>query len=276
MPQQAPLADTRFPNAPSGNGWLTLGTLTWDHAVPLWADPVFEGDNGSHLVDFGDDDPGNAWGRQASVVADSAAPGGVALECRLPRGLGGGTGASKVGQHPEWHGNGPLLWDPALNTGYLYIGMHVRFSPNFRLNGNVGQKVLYLKSDLPQNRQLNHMPGIFMNDDRGGDQLWPTYGPQHPFGKMQVANIAENNFNDGRWHLLELLQTPNTPGRADGTLRIWIDGRDVASWTDARFFEEGQVPSVNRLEINPIFGGGRNPVSDSQWVRVGALRVATR
>jgi hypothetical protein len=154
--------------------------------------------------------------------------------------------------------------------------MYVRFSPGFRLNGNVGQKVLYLKSDLPENRELNHMPAIFVNDDRGGDQLYPAYEPQHPFGRMQVPMQDANDLNDGRWHLLEVLQTPKTPGRNDGALRIWVDGREAGSWNDVRYFDEGQVASVNRLEINPIFGGGRNPVPGAQWVRVGALRVATR
>jgi hypothetical protein len=178
----------------------------------LRQDPVYEADNGSHLVDYGDDDPGAVWGRRSAVVADSAAPCGTALECRLPKGLAGGTGATKIGGHPDWQGDGPLLWNPALSTGHLYIGMYVRFSPGFNLNGNIGQKVLYLKSDLPENRQLNHMPGIFVNDDRGGNQLWPTYSPQHPFGRMQVASTDQFNFNDGRWHLLP-----------DGSRRFLVD-----------------------------------------------------
>ena len=274
-PAAAPI-DSRFPHAPDGAGWVTVGTIRWTAPVPLRQDPVYEADNGSHLVDYGDDDPGAVWGRRSAVVADSAAPGGTALECRLPKGLAGGTGATKIGGHPDWQGDGPLLWNPALSTGHLYIGMYVRFSPGFNLNGNIGQKVLYLKSDLPENRQLNHMPGIFVNDDRGGNQLWPTYSPQHPFGRMQVAGTDQFNFNDGRWHLLEMLQSPNTPGQHDGTLRMWIDGREAGVWTDAKFFEAGQTPSLNRLEINPIFGGGRNAVAADQWVRVGAMRVATR
>ena len=101
--------------------------------MPLWQEPIYEPDNGSHLVDWGDDDPDAVWGRQSAVIADSRAPGGTALECRLPRGLAGGAGASKIGQHPGWKGDGPLLWDPALSTGHLYVGFYVRFSPHFKL-----------------------------------------------------------------------------------------------------------------------------------------------
>jgi len=179
------LPDAMFPNAPSGTGWLTVGALNWETGVPFRQDPVYETNNASGLVDWGDDDPNTVWGRQTSIVSDAGLPSTAqaALEFRMPRGLTGGYAASKVGQHPDNTGNGPLLWDSALNTGHLYIGFYIRFSPNYNLNGNMGQKVLYLKSDLPENRQLNHMPGIFVNDDRGGNQLWPTYSPQHPFGR---------------------------------------------------------------------------------------------
>ena len=51
----------------------------------------------------------------------------------------------------------------------------MRFSPDFSLNGNVAQKVLYLKSDVPENAAIAHMPGIAMNDGEGGNQLWPDY-----------------------------------------------------------------------------------------------------
>jgi len=76
--------------------------------------------------------------------------------------------------------------------------------------------------------------------------------------------------------LVELLQGPNTPGRNDGTLQLWLDGRLEGSWTDARFFDAGQRVTLNRLEIAPIYGGGANPVPKEQWIRVGPLLVRSR
>jgi hypothetical protein len=272
------LPDVMFPNAPVGSGWLTVGALRWQAPVPLRRDPVYEPSNESGLVDYGDDDPNATWERQTSVVTDAGLPTGAqqALEFRMPRGLTGGYAASKVGQHPDNDGDGPLLWDPALNTGHLYVGFYVRFSPAYDLNGNVGQKVFYLKSDLPENRSIAHMVGIMMNDGNGGDQLWPTYGPQSPFGRYQLPATAANDLNDGRWHLVEYLQGPNTPGLDDGTLQVWLDGRLAYTWTNARFFAAGQTPSLNRLEINPIYGGGNNPVVVDQWLRVGPVMIRTR
>lgn len=102
---------------------------------------------------------------------------------RLPARLTGGYGATKIGSHPDHRGNGPLAWKPSHNTGQLYIGFDVWFSPECDLNGNVGQKVIYLKSDLPANASIAHMVGVMMTDGAGGKQLWPTYQPQSPFGR---------------------------------------------------------------------------------------------
>lgn len=255
-----------------------MGDIRWTQPIPFRHDPIYEGDNGSHLVDYGDDDPNADWGPQTGLVDDPESPAhaGKALELRLPRGLTGGYAATKIGSHPDHRGNGPLLWDPALNTGHLYVGFYVRFSPGFDLNGNVGQKVLYLKSDLPTNSSIAHMVGIMMNDGNRGNQLWPTYVPQSPFARYQVRESRANDLNDGRWHLVEFLQGPNTPGKANGTLRLWLDGRLEGSWNDAVFFAAGHVPSVNRLELNPIFGGGHNPVRQDQWVRMGPMLIRTR
>ena len=272
-----PTTAADFLNAP-GTGWTTVASLTWSQAIPYRRDPIYDPDNGTHLVDWGDDDPNREWGRQAVVVADASTPGSVpsSLELRLPAGLTGGYAATKIGNHPNWSGNGPLWWSPSLSTGYLYVGMWVRFSQGFTLNGNIGQKIFYLKSDLAANAKINHMVGIMVNDGNRGDQLWPTYEPQNPFNRYKVPETAVNNLNDGRWHQLEYLQLANTPGVSNGTLKIWVDGRLEGVWTNARFFDATQVASVNRLEINPIYGGGTNPVPVNQWIRLGPVVVKTR
>jgi hypothetical protein len=272
------LPDVMFPNAPT-DGWLTVGAINWDTPVPFRRDPVYEPNNASGMVDYGDDDPNAVWSPQTATVTDAGLPGDSrqnALELRMPRGLSGGYAPSKVGQHPDNPGRGPLRWEPSENTGHLYIGFYVRFSPNYDLNGNMGQKVLYLKSDRTENRELAHMVGIMVNDGNGGNQLWPTYAPQTPFGRYQVASTAQNDLNDGGWHLIEYLQGPNTPGLEDSTLQAWVDGRPEGTWTNAKYFDFGQVPTLNRLEISPIYGGGNRPMPADQWVRVGPMLVRSR
>jgi hypothetical protein len=272
------LPSVLFPHAPSGNGWVQMGSLSWNQEIPFRSDPFYEPDNGTHLVNYGDDDPATNWGRQAFVVPDPDVPGSVknALELRLPRGLTGGYGSIKIGQHPDHRANGPFVWDPALSTGWVYAGVYVRYSPGYNDNGNVGTKLLMLKSDVPENRQLNHMLLGMTNDGAGGRQLWPTYTPQYPFGRYQTPELPTWDLNDGLWHLVELLQGPNTPGQNNGTLEMWVDGELVQRWTNARFFDAGQRVTVNRIEIAPIFGGGANPVPADQWIRVGPLDIRMR
>ena len=79
--------------------------------------------------------------------------------------------------------------------------------------------------------------------------------------------------NDARWHLLEVVQEPNTPGVKNGRIRIYLDGRLAGSWNDALLFAKDQTPNLNKLSINTIFGGGSHPVPADQQLLFGPLRV---
>lgn len=91
-----------------------------------------------------------------------------------------------------------------------------------------------------------------------------------------MPSNSTNDSNGGRWHLVEYLQGPKTPGVANGTLDVWVDGRPDERWTDAQFFAAEHTPSLDRLEINPIFGGGSHPVTRNQWLRLGPMLIRTR
>src|SRR5512136_1995448 len=70
------LPDQMFPNAPAGGNWMTVGSIKWDAPVPLHQDPIYEPNNSTGLVDWGDDDPNHVWGRQTSVLTDPELPSG--------------------------------------------------------------------------------------------------------------------------------------------------------------------------------------------------------
>ena len=50
----------------------------------------------------------------------------------------------------------------------------------------------------------------------------------------------------GRWFSLEMKVKLNTPGQRDGELRVWIDGREVLTCTQAylRSFDRVHIRSV--------------------------------
>ncbi len=139
----------------------------------------------------------------------------------------------------------------------------------------MSQKLVYANSAAPANRAINHVP-LNLKTSEGKPGLYPAYEPQNPPGLYMVPLLPSNDVNDGRWHLLEMLQQPNTPGLRNGAVRIFIDGRLAASWSDALLFDAGQVPSLNRLSLNPIFGGGTHPVPATQTLEFGPLRLMGR
>ncbi|MBP2646700.1 MAG: hypothetical protein H6Q77_324 [Gemmatimonadetes bacterium] len=283
-PDRAPAA-VLFPNAPRTAEWRTYADYRWGarpgnggsyEKIPFWHEPTYDRDNGSHVVDYGADAPNGEWPSQLSrlLAADDVPGGGNVLEIRFPKGFPGGYAPARIFRHPRYDGNG-LSWSPSSNTGFLYIGLHFRFSPGFSPNGNVSQKLVYANSNASGNASLNHVPlNLRTSDGRRG--LYPAYEPQQPFGLYQVPAEPENDVNDGRWHLVEVLQEPNTPGTKNGRIRIYIDGRLAGSWSKALLFDRGQTPSLNSLSLNTVFGGGSNPVPADQRLMLGPLRVMGR
>ena len=278
--------DALFPNAPRADEWRTYADYRWGERpdgkgdygkVPYWHEPTYDLDNGSHVVDYGGDDPKQkvapAWPAQLSGLVEAAdvPGGGKGLEIRFPRRLPGGYAPARIYRHPRYDGNG-LAWSPSDNSGYLYIGLHFKLSPGYTLNGNVGQKLVYANSSVKGNAALNHIP-LNLRTIEGQAGLYPTYEPQHPFGLYRVGPERTNNVNDGRWHLLEVEQAPNTPGMKNGRIRIFLDGRPIGRWNDALLYDKGQTPSITSLSLNPVYGGGSNPVPADQQLLLGPLRV---
>ena len=257
------LPDQMFPNAPSGGDWVTVGALNWETGVPLRQDPIYEPGNASGVVDYGDDDPNAVWGRQTSIVSDGELPSAAqaALEFRMPRGLTGGYAASKVGQHPDNDGNGPLRWDPALNTGHLYIGFYVKFSPELQ-----PERQHRPEGALPEERSRGE-PSDRAHGRHHGERRQPRQPAVDRRMRRSTRSAAirspctaANDMNDGRWHLVELLQGPNTPGveqrhaaavggwparRAAGPTRASsMPGRAVRStgWRSIRSMAVARIP----------------------------------
>jgi hypothetical protein len=66
-------------------------------------------------------------------------------------------------------------------------------------------------------------------------------------------------FTPGRWDCLEQAVVLNHPGRADGSITVWLDGRRVFVGHDVRFRDVASL-RVDGLFFSTFFGGG-----DSTW-----------
>jgi hypothetical protein len=85
------------------------------------------------------------------------------------------------------------------------------------------------------------------------------------------------SFPPGRWVLLEQEVVLNQPGRADGTVEVWVDGKRVLSRTDVTFRQSAQI-AIAGLMFSTFFGG-----SDPSWaspsdqsVQFADFRIFTR
>jgi hypothetical protein len=79
------------------------------------------------------------------------------------------------------------------------------------------------------------------------------------YHKRQLGNCAADSPLDaavevGRWHRLTQHVSVNTPGRADGTVRVWLDGVQKPGRNDIEFRTEKQAP-VNCFLFSTFFGG---------------------
>jgi hypothetical protein len=132
-----------------------------------------------------------------------------------------------------------------------------------------GMKIHRLSSYDPV-RQVNNFDIILYSQGAGGpDYCGPT--------DMQYLNMAYNGgpvdwglvggrlrMERGRWYSIETEVKLNTPGRQDGEIRIWVDGRLHAEKRGMDIAGKVEAP-INRV----MFGGwysnsaaGKNPCPD--------------
>ncbi len=75
-----------------------------------------------------------------------------------------------------------------------------------------------------------------------------------------------------RWYCLEQQVRLNTPGKNDGILRAWIDGRLAFEKTDIRFRDTDKL-KIERLWMNFCHGGGE-PSPHEQHAYIDNLVIA--
>jgi hypothetical protein len=80
----------------------------------------------------------------------------------------------------------------------------------------------------------------------------------------------------------------NTPGVANGQLRVWVDGvqalintgqNDPPRYlerTNVMFYSAGQTARQNRLEMEPTYGSGTQSPPYLQWFDIGNITTAVR
>ena len=66
-------------------------------------------------------------------------------------------------------------------------------------------------------------------------------------------------FEPGTWHRIDQIVVMNTPGRSDGAMLGWLDGRLVLERRDVRYRDTDDL-AIDMVYFSTFFGGG-----DESW-----------
>ena len=135
----------------------------------------------------------------------------------------------------------------------VYLSYHVRFSPGFdwQSGGKLPGLMTRLHGPVAGCNQPDGTGGFstrYVWGPRGAIRLYPYVPPQEHYRPSArgcaIGHRLDATLETGRWvHLVQMVEL-NTPGRADGTIRAWVDGRFA-----------GELPPV-RLRDAPFGIGG--------------------
>jgi len=203
----------------------------------------------------------------------STVPGGTGLRITYPATLSGGYSPARFGMKIA-----------APGTGWYYQRMKVRFSPNWTLSGNVAMKFCEprtTKTGGGAGAEENHVIGAhdFATQSTRAFLYVLLQGPnsqsRNLFEVPRYERVA--NLNDSKWHLIELLFTPETsPGAGDGTYMGWVDGVRIAHYADVMWLARDNAPGWPYLMFDPTYGGGKHVPGQSMYWDFDELYVSTR
>lgn len=195
---------------------------------------------------------GMAWdGRNAT---DASAPFGPAVfEIFYPgnhRGNGEG-GASLFGR-------GGQQWRQ------MYFALMMWVPANYSMHTN-GEKFFYPIVTTGGRQTSSFMLGWHTPEWAGypggaSDPTW-VFGLQNQIGDAnRYQERTAPRPVKGRWQKIEAYLVMNTPGRRDGTLRVWVDGALAIDWRDAYYSAQPTQSVFDAIRFEGVRGGGASAV----------------
>lgn len=201
----------------------------------------------------------------------------------LPR----GTVADPFAYDPQWLSGPqglPVLRAASTTTAPRLLSWFLRFEPQEEV---YGRYALLIEDDVADGMtELGvKLPGL-----AGGEVSWrmehgmvapgnrgryaaldymyaadsgPAYPPLRPMGGV---------FEAGRWYAIEQYVKLNTPGKADGIAKVWINGH--LTWSSERVrFRDKPDTRIDHMHVNLYHGGMGVPKAPIHY-RLGAIAIA--
>ena len=194
---------------------------------------------------------GHEWGvlQNSVIVRDGEAEDGVALKVQMRKGSWGEP------REDDTSGGVGFRWAPSTTDG-------------------ADSACLRYQVRLPEDFDYHYggrLPGLFGPKEDGQEQafaanfVWRSAGKAEVEGHVEAGNgtrtLSARAFEipKGRWVTLEQEVVLNTPGQADGVLRVWIDGELKTERSDVawRKSDKSHIQGV----AAQVFYEGRTQVS---------------
>jgi hypothetical protein len=182
--------------------------------------------------------------------------------------------SQQVGQarFPKGHpaGSGPIHTSLKLSgQKELYLSFWVKLSENWYGSTSGVNKIFFIWT--------HGKPAVYLSAQgvaTGG--LEPQLRVQDsPDGARNLRpNLGGAALQRGRWHRWEVVLKANTPGRADGVARWWLDGQKIGDYSDLKFSGVDQSSVWEYVVWNPTYGGSGDPVPHDQWMWMDHTSVA--
>jgi uncharacterized protein YjdB len=237
-PPPPPSGSSTCPNEPAG-----LATVTdqpWNAVPPNL--------NAVDAAGWGvDRNPENL-----TIVTDPTAPRSASnvIHGIFPAGGAGGTAPFRVER-------------PFASQRYstIFECVWLMHSPNFTDNGNIGTKVSFYRGS-----GQNHYWGF--ESASGKDQFYFLVELQGGGGDRTIRTSVTQGpgtavfqaLPTGMWRRYEVLVSANTPGTANGILKVWADGVLIINLSDVAWWGAGQTPSWIGIAWEPVYGGVLHPI----------------
>jgi hypothetical protein len=197
-----------------------------------------------------------------SVVSMTTPTGdGSAMQVRLPKGM---TAGVSPGKFRFWR---TMTVSDATPLQEMYVSAWIRIAGSDFENQAVGTKLFYWAYGNAYN---TNDATVYLRGETGSQailsqmQLFAQVSPgdnRDPDDAV-VRNLYQNTgssrrFTVGAWHHLEMVVNVGTPDRADGSIKIWLDGDLVLSHSDVKHLDSDYdfTRGFFQAEWAPIWGG---------------------
>jgi hypothetical protein len=202
-----------------------------------------------------------------AIVNDATAPHSPpsVLEASYAAGTAGGTSAATPGRLTR-------AIPPATN---VYVSVWVQLSANWYAHSTGTNKILFV--------WINGQPRFFLSaEGSNAAAMLPTGRLQGTPDDMERGrealrpNVRSDRVVPGRWQRWELVLKSNTPGLRDGEFHLWVDGLEIARYTDVAYLASKDTQPWMSIDVEPIWGGGGDRLPAAQNMRFDHIYVSRK